>query len=287
MIFHSLERLWRERATRCGLAIFVAMRLFTSAVAGLALWITGAPTTPDPVLRPYRGTIPINEGLAGYLLRGWQRFDTLWGPKIAPRGYSPQDGSTVYFLLYPLLIRAGGKTLLDNYPLAALIISNLAYIGLPFYLYRLTTLLLEEKAAPRTVVYLAVFPTAFFLAAYKESLFLFSTLTTFWYAHWLAAHTSGDDTPFTTYWTGGHIAAGAGNRVFLGYWAETLNYAQKMEEAKTLFGQASDEWRRAPLRDYDISISIYGRREKALPGFEETLSRGELLQSVGDYLSRD
>jgi len=36
--------------------------------------------------------------------------------------------------------------------------------------------------------------------------------------HWLAAHTSGDDTVFITYWTGGHIAVGAGNRVFLGHW---------------------------------------------------------------------
>jgi len=257
------------------------MRLFTSVVAGLALWITGALTRPDPVLRPYQGIIPINEGLAGYLLGGWQRFDTLRCPKMAPRGYSPQDGSTVYFLLYPLLIRAGGKTLLDNYRLAALIISNLAYIGLLFYLYRLTTFLLEEKTAPRTVVYLAIFPAAFFLAGYTESLFLLSTLTAFWYAHWLAAHTSGDDdTPFTTYWTEGHIAARAGKRVFLGYWAETLNCAQKMEEAKTLFGQASDEWRRAPLRDYDISTSSMGVERRPSPA----LRKPYLMESYSNRL---
>ena len=85
---------------------------------------------------------------------------------------------------------------------------------------------------------------------------------------WLAAHTSGDDTVFTTYWTGSYIAARAGNRVFLGHWAETMNYAQKMGEAKTFFGQASDEWRKELLREYNISYLFYGPRERALPGFE-------------------
>ena len=85
---------------------------------------------------------------------------------------------------------------------------------------------------------------------------------------WLAAHTSSDDTVFTTYWTGSYIAARAGNRVFLGHWAETMNYAQKMEKARTFFGPASDKWRKALLRDYNISYLFYGPREKALPGFQ-------------------
>jgi len=85
---------------------------------------------------------------------------------------------------------------------------------------------------------------------------------------WLAAHTSSDNVVFTTYWTGSYIAARAGNRVFLGHWAETMNYDQKMEEAKTFFGPASDEWRKALLRDYNISYLFYGPRERALPGFE-------------------
>jgi len=85
---------------------------------------------------------------------------------------------------------------------------------------------------------------------------------------WLAAHTSSEDTIFTTYWTGSYIAARAGNRVFLGHWAETMNRAQKMEKAKTFFGPASDEWRKALLREYNISYLFYGPREKALSGFE-------------------
>jgi len=64
------------------------------------------------------------------------------------------------------------------------------------------------------------------------------------------------------------FASRAGNRVFLGHWAETMNYAQKMGEAKTFFGQAPDEWRKELLRDYNISYLFYGPRERALPGFE-------------------
>lgn len=180
-----------DPAIRWAWAIYLTMRVAISLLAALILWLLNPPTTPDPVLRPYQGVAPIIGGWAELTLGVWQRFDTLWYLKIATRGYSPEDGSTVYFPLYPLLIRVGGKILLGNYLLAALIISNLAYIGLLFYLYRLTTSLLEEETARRTVIYLAIFPTAFFfLAGYTESLFLLFTLAAFWYAHqrrwWLA-----------------------------------------------------------------------------------------------------
>ncbi len=189
----SLRRWLQEidPAMRCVWSIYLATRLAISLLAALSLWLVNSPTTPDPLLRPYQGVEPIIGGWAELVFGVWQRFDTLWYLKIATHGYSPEDGSTVYFPLYPLLIRAGGKILLGNYLLAALIISNLAYIGLLFYLYRLTTLLLEEETARRTVLYLAIFPTAFFfLAGYTESLFLLFTLAAFWYAHqkrwWLA-----------------------------------------------------------------------------------------------------
>jgi hypothetical protein len=100
---------------------------------------------------------------------------------------------------------------------------------------------------------------------------------------WLAAHTSSDDTVFTTYWTGSYIAARAGNRVFLGHWAETTNYAQKMEEAKAFFGPASDEWRKELLREYNVSYLFYGPRERALPGFEPA-GKPYLVESYSNRL---
>ncbi len=186
-----LSKVLSDPATKYACGIYLATRVAISLLAALFLRLVNPPTTPDPLLRPYQGVEPIMRGWAEFVFGVWQRFDTLWYLKIATYGYSPEDGSTVYFPLYPLLIRVGGKILLGNYLLAALIISNLAYIGLLFYLYRLTTSLLEEETARRTVVYLAIFPTAFFfLAGYTESLFLLLTLAAFWYAHqerwWLA-----------------------------------------------------------------------------------------------------
>ena len=149
--------------------------------AALVLAVTRAPTTPDEVLRPYQGIEPINGGLAGLFLGAWQRFDSLWYLKIATQGYSPEDGGLVYFPLYPLLIRLLGKICLGNYLLAALFISNVAFVGVLFYLYKLTEMEFNDPAARRSVIYLAIFPTAFFfLAAYTESLFLLLTLTAFY-----------------------------------------------------------------------------------------------------------
>jgi len=105
------------------------------------------------------------------LLALWQRFDTNWYLAIATRGYAA-DGSTVYFPLYPFLIRAV-SAVIGNAMLAALLVSNLALIGVLVMLYRLTETLFDTASARRTVAYLFLFPTGFFLlAAYTESLFL-------------------------------------------------------------------------------------------------------------------
>ncbi|TKJ31115.1 MAG: hypothetical protein CEE40_02340 [Chloroflexi bacterium B3_Chlor] len=180
-----------DPALRYAMLLFVAMRILISLWAALVLATTHAPTSPDEVLRPYQGMEPISGGPAELFLGVWQRFDTLWFLRIASQGYAPDDGSTVYFPLYPLLIRILGKALLGNYLLAALLISNLAYIGALFYMYKLTETQLGKAAARRSVTYLAIFPTAFFfLAAYTESLFLLLTLAGFHYAQskrwWLA-----------------------------------------------------------------------------------------------------
>ncbi len=107
----------------------------------------------------------------------WQRFDANWYLKIAQRGYSADDGSTVYFPLYPMLIRAVGTLLFGNDLLAALLLSNVALIGVLYLLYQIASELVGDDVARRALVYFAIFPTAFFLfAAYTESLFLLFAL---------------------------------------------------------------------------------------------------------------
>jgi hypothetical protein len=125
------------------------------------------------------------------LLAIWQRFDTNWYLRLAERGYSPGDGSTVYFPLYPLLIRVTGSLLFGHDLLAALLVSNLSLVGALYFLYRLAQDLNGPSGARRALVYLALFPTAFFLfAAYTESLFLCLSLAALCAGHrgrWLWA----------------------------------------------------------------------------------------------------
>lgn len=160
------------------------MRVVISLWVALVLAVTQAPTSPDDVLRPYQGIAPISGGVAESFLGVWQRFDTLWYLRIAQHGYSPDDGSTVYFPLYPLLIRLLGKILLGNYLFAAVLISNVAYVAALYCLHKLAEKELGRPGARRSTAYLAIFPTAFFfLAAYTESLFLLLTLAAFLSAH--------------------------------------------------------------------------------------------------------
>ena len=186
-----IRELGADPAFRHSALLFAVSRIALSLWAALVLVITQAPTSPDDVLRPYQSVKPISGGVAELLLGAWQRFDTLWYLRIAAQGYAPHDGSTVYFPLYPMLIRLLGTLFAGNYLLAALVISNLAFVGVLFCLYRLTERQFGGMGARRSTLYLAIFPTAFFfLAAYTESLFLLLTLAAFLSAHekrwWLA-----------------------------------------------------------------------------------------------------
>jgi Gpi18-like mannosyltransferase len=92
--------------------------------------------------------------------------------------------------MLPVLER-GLAAIVHNPFVAGLIISNLACLGLFMVLYRLVSEDFDESAAGRTVLYMAVFPAAFFLAAaYNESLFLLFSVSSFRYMRrgrwWLA-----------------------------------------------------------------------------------------------------
>jgi hypothetical protein len=171
-----------DAALRHAIAVFVVMRVVISVWAALVLAITHVPTTPDEVLPLYQGIEPISGGLAELLLGVWQRFDTLWYLRIAIYGYSPAAGDIHFPPLYPLLIRVLGTVLLSNYLVAAIIISNVACVLALAYLYKLTGEMFNIKTARRTVLYLSIFPTAFFLIApYSESLFILLVVAAFYY----------------------------------------------------------------------------------------------------------
>ena len=175
---------------RWALVIFVTMRLSLSLAAAIALY-----QFPLYHVTYYHGIQPVPPGIANYLLGVWQRFDSIWYVKIAMQGYAQGDGTTVFFPLYPMLTRIVGKVLWGNYLLAGIVVSNTAYFLALVYLHRLTQLEFDPQVAARTIIYLSVFPTAFFfLAVYTESLFLLFAVVAFYYArkgNWLAASVAG------------------------------------------------------------------------------------------------
>ena len=124
-----------------------------------------------------------------------ERQDALWFLRIATTGYARSDGSAAFFPLYPLLVRAVSWIVGGHPLLAATLVSNLAFFGSLLVLYDLTVRELSEAVARRTIVYLAVFPTAFFFfAPYSESTFLLLTLIAFRQAkrdRWASAALTG------------------------------------------------------------------------------------------------
>jgi len=165
------------------LLLTLGLRFTLSAAAALA-YTTLPPLMPaDVIQRLSLGIEPVAGPLAGPLLDAWQRWDTLWYLLVATRGYAPHDTSVFAPPLYPLLTRVAGDVLGGQYLLGGLAVSNVAYVLALWLFYRLTAWELDEAVARRSVLYLAVFPTAFFfLAGYSESLFLLFSLAAFYAA---------------------------------------------------------------------------------------------------------
>ncbi len=114
------------------------------------------------------------------LLTSWDHWDAQRYVHIAQYGYQ-SIYDTPFFPLLPLLIK-GIAFIFGNqgYLAFGMIISNAALLGTLFVLYQLATDALGEHVGRRTLLYLCIFPTAFFFfAAYNESLFLLLTCAAF------------------------------------------------------------------------------------------------------------
>ncbi len=131
------------------------------------------------------------------LISSWNQWDAKRYLNIALWGYNPAAYDLAFFPLFPLLILILGYPFGEgNYFITGMLISNLALLGVLFFLYTLAEELGGEQTARRTLLYLCIFPTAFFFfTAYNESLFLFFTLAGFLALHrqrwWLAGLAGG------------------------------------------------------------------------------------------------
>ncbi len=90
----------------------------------------------------------------------------------------------VFFPLYPILIRLITTDLsYSGLSAAALIVSNVCSIIAFIYLYKLAKLDFSEGVALKAVLFLSIFPTAYFLSApYTEGLFFALIISSLYYA---------------------------------------------------------------------------------------------------------
>jgi hypothetical protein len=111
----------------------------------------------------------------------WARWDSVWFLRIAEHGYDSASGAAAAFYpLYPGAVSLLGRALFGHYVLAGILVSLAAAFGAFLLLHRVAEERLGADGARRAVLYLAVFPFAFFLqAVYSESLYLLLTLAAF------------------------------------------------------------------------------------------------------------
>ncbi len=154
--------------TRDIILLFVATRLLLVMVTyfGYILLVV-----------PKDSTIPVN---MISLLTSWNHWDAANYVRVAQFGYQ-KVYDLAFFPLFPALIWTIGHLLGNwSYLLVGTVISNLALLGALFVIYQLAVESLGEQVAHRTLLYLCIFPTAFFFfAAYNESLFLLLTASSF------------------------------------------------------------------------------------------------------------
>jgi hypothetical protein len=128
----------------------------------------------------------------GQVLAVWNRWDAphyldlaVWGYMAVDPGVSPTFGQTgdmdLMIVFYPLLPAAIGLVRVAVPDLVApILVSSVALAAAALLLYRVVAAELGEAVGKRAVVFLLIFPTAYFLhIGYTESLFLALALGAF------------------------------------------------------------------------------------------------------------
>jgi len=106
----------------------------------------------------------------------WQRFDANWYTSVAEYGYGTIGGDDHFPPLFPVLIRIL-TPLFGSAFLAGLLISHLATLFAIKLLYDTFYEWGGNPLAKRTVLFLLIYPTSFFLfSVYTESVFLVAAL---------------------------------------------------------------------------------------------------------------
>jgi Mannosyltransferase (PIG-V) len=169
--------------TLAGIRVSIWAALISSRLLILAVGIAGASLTRAGGWRLYDPHgLTLSLGRVGNVIAAASdRWDAVHYVSIAHHGYTT-GASTVFFPLYPLLIRIIGSVV-PSYVLAGVLISCVSFVVALILLHRLAREELGERAADATVLLLALAPLSFFFTAvYTESLFLALSVGAFYLA---------------------------------------------------------------------------------------------------------
>ena len=177
-----------ERSTRAALYTFLLTRTIIIVIFILVGQIKVMPDPFNPgTTNSYLSLrkIPISR----ILQEEAQTADANWYMTIADKGYEPVafENTTAhnwaFFPLYPLLLRVASQAT-GELTLTGMLISELLFFFALILLHKTALAFgLDTHAASRTVFYLAIFPVSYFFSLpVPESLFLFLTTASFYYA---------------------------------------------------------------------------------------------------------
>jgi len=164
---------WRSTEWRFPLILFLFLRFGLWGWMLLVRRLIPLSTFSDGNGHPYLGILPEQNAL----LEVWQRWDVLHYQLIAMHGYSATSLEP-FAPLYPLLIRMGAYFLGNNALLSGLLVSSIFCLSAFFGFLALAKMELgTQSQAQQVLLYLAFFPTAFFLfAPYSEPIYLLGAI---------------------------------------------------------------------------------------------------------------
>ncbi len=180
----SLNKTWSPwyAALKQTFPIYLAIHIAFLVISFVSFLFSG-PNTPQ------RRALPFST-----LWNSWNCWDTSHFLSIASQGYTHQPTNTAWFPLYPLLARIGAIFTRDAFT-SGLLISNISGLVMLVVLYRLVEEEFGKEQAERTILYISIFPSAFFFSAmYSESLFLSLIIIGFYNmrrGHWWIAGLCG------------------------------------------------------------------------------------------------
>lgn len=124
------------------------------------------------------------------------RWDSFWYLDIVQNGYHINPGqyslsNVAFYPVYPFLIKIVGTIFFGQFALAGWLLSITSLFAAAVYFYKLIKEFHPGVDPEMALIFMLVFPTAFFLnVIYTESLFLFISLACFYYCfrkNWLLA----------------------------------------------------------------------------------------------------